>query len=257
MALDEIKEYWDQRAEESPQAATTNDVYLRRVESAALLSQLNAVGVPPEARILDIGCGDGATTSAIARNFPSARFYGIDFSAEMVGLAKARRESEQISFVTGDVRNLTDQFSVGSFDVIMTNRCLINLRDKDEQFAALGQIRECLAPGGYYFGTENFVGGQAALNSLRRSLGLEEIPVRWHNLYFDEAEFISMASTMFTKVELINFSSTYYLVTRVVYSALCKREGVQPGYEHPIYDIAASLPAAGDFSPIKLILARA
>jgi hypothetical protein len=85
-------------------------------------------------------------------------------------------------------------------------------------------------------------------------MDLEEILVRWHNLCFDEAEFIEKAGKIFRDVELINFSSTYYLVTRVVYSALCKNE---PGYEHPIYEIAASLPTAGDFTPIKLVRARA
>jgi SAM-dependent methyltransferase len=255
--LDEIKDYWNQRARQSPLAATTNDISLRRLEAAALISQLNAIELPREPDILDIGCGDGETTCAIASNFPSARFQGMDFSAEMIDLAKSKSQSGQITFSTGDVRNLNDRFSARSFDVIITNRCLINLRDKEEQFDALKQIHECLSLGGYFIGTENFVGGQTALNALRRSLGLGEIPVRWHNAYFEEAEFMDCSKKMFREVELMNFSSTYYLVTRVVYSALCKCEGVEPRYEHPMYEIAASLPAVGDFSPIKLIRARA
>lgn len=257
MAPDEIKGYWDQRAKNSSRAATTNDLHLRRLESATLISQMKAIKLPKEARVLDIGCGDGETTSAIARNVPSAHFQGIDFSAEMIDLAKPKSEFDRVTFSVGDVRNLTDQFSADSFDVIITNRCLINLPNRDEQFDALKQIFECLTPGGSFIGTENFLGGQTALTAVRRSMDLEEIPVRWHNLYFDEAEFIEKAGKIFSDVELINFSSTYYLVTRVVYSALCKNEGVEPDYEHPIYEIAASLPTAGDFSPIKLIRARA
>lgn len=257
MSLDEIKGYWDQRAKKSSHAATTNDLRLRSLEAATLISQLKVINLPKEARVLDIGCGDGETTAVISRNFPSARFQGIDFSAEMIALAKPKSDADRITFSTGDVRNLTDRFSAGSFDVIITNRCLINLPHKEEQYDALKQIFECLAPDGYFFGTENFVGGQAALTELRRSMDLKEIPIRWHNLYFDESEFIEKAGKIFSDVELISFSSTYYLITRVVYSALCKSEGIEPGYKHPIYEIAAALPAAGDFSPVKLIRAQA
>src|SRR5262249_32114326 len=149
-----------------------------------------------------------------------------------------KSELERLTFSAGDVRQLRKRFSAGSFDVVITNRCLINLLGEQEQFDALRQISECLRQGGYYIGTENFTGGQEALNSLRRSFGLAEIPVRWHNRYFDESVFLSKARSLFEHVDLINFSSTYYLVTRVVYSALCKREGTEPGYLHPIYEIA-------------------
>jgi ubiquinone/menaquinone biosynthesis C-methylase UbiE len=256
MANDEIKQYWNQRAAESSHAATTNDLHLRGLEAAALVAQLQAFDLPKEPRILDIGCGDGETTAAISRRFPSASIQGMDFSAEMLTLAKQKSGSDRVTFSVGDVRNLTSQFAAGAFDAIITNRCLINLPHKDEQYDALKQIAECLVPGGHYIGTENFTGGQASLTELRSSISLPEIPVRWHNVYFNEAEFIEKASELFRDVELINFSSTYYLVTRVVYSALCKSEGIEPGYEHPLYAIGAALPPIGDFSPIKLIRAR-
>ncbi len=255
--MDEVKEYWSQRAVQSSQAATTNDIYLRRLEAATLIAQLKSIQLRKGARILDIGCGDGETTAAIARTFPSAKFHGIDFSAEMIDLAKPKSGGERITFSTGDVRSLREHFQPGWFDVIITNRCLINLLNRDEQYDAVEQISACLCGGGYFIGTENFIGGQSAMNALRQSLGLKEIPIRWHNLYFDEKEFLDRAGRLFERVELINFSSTYYLVTRVVYSALCKAEGTEPTYDHPIYGIATSLPPSGDFSPIKLIVAQA
>jgi hypothetical protein len=174
----------------------------------------------------------------------------------MIDVAKPKVVQGRITFSIGDVRRLRERFAAGSFDVIITNRCLINLLEEEEQFDALRQISQCLTPNGHYLGTENFMGGQNALNSLRRSLDLAEIPVRWHNRYFDEIIFIERAGKLFKEVELLSFSSTYYLVTRVVYSALCKREGAAPGYDHPIYDIATALPPTGNFSPIKMIVAR-
>jgi hypothetical protein len=130
------------------------------------------------------------------------------------------------------------------------------LETGEEQFRALREITRHLTEGGFYIGTENFIGGQENLNAMRRAVKLEGIPVRWHNLYFDEAEFISRTAEMFSEVNIVNFSSTYYLITRVVYSALCKMQDVAPDYDHPIHTIAADMPAIGDFSPIKLIKAR-
>ena len=226
MTLDKVKDYWSQRAIRSSQSATTNDLYLRHLEVEVLIAQLKAIELTPGARVLDIGCGDGENTSEVARNFPAVSFHGIDFSSEMINLAKPKSEFERITFAVGDIRSLKDQFSDNSFHVIITNRCLINLLDKEEQLKALEDLSSCLVQGGYFLGTENFNGGQAALNSLRCSFDLGEIPVRWHNLYFDEAEFLERTRKRFKQVELINFSSTYYLVTRAVYSALCKAEGV-------------------------------
>ena len=254
---DRIKAYWDERAATTAEAATTNDIGLRRLESATLIAELQRIGVGDGARILDVGCGDGATTLSLAERYPGAAVTGVDFSAQMIALANAKPARPNVRFGEADVRQLGQALAGARFDLVVTNRCLINLTSADEQYAALGEIAASLAPGGWYIGTENFMGGQNAMNALRAQAGLGEIPVRWHNLFFDEAAFADRAGRLFSQLEVVNFSSTYYLVTRVVYSALCKREGVEPDYGHPIHDIAAALPATGDFSPIKLIRARA
>jgi SAM-dependent methyltransferase len=254
--VDKIRAYWDERAATTAEAATTNDIGLRRLEAATLVAELERIGVAGGARILDVGCGDGATTLSLAEGCLGAEITGVDFSTQMIALANAKPAPANVRFAEADVRQLRQALGGARFDLIVTNRCLINLTTPDEQYAALGEIAGSLAPGGWYIGTENFMGGQTAMNALRTGQGLKPIPVRWHNLFFDEAEFAARAGRLFESVEVVNFSSTYYLVTRVVYSALCKRDGVEPDYAHPIHDIAAALPAAGDFSPIKLIRAR-
>jgi len=163
----------------------------------------------------------------------------------------------RVSFSIGDVRQLGELVGSRVFPAIVGNRCLINIIAREQQYAALKQIAAHLLPGGLYLATENFNDGQAGLSKLRAEAGLPEIPVRWHNRYFDEAEFLAEAGKVFAQVELVNFSSTYYFVTRVVYSALCKLEGVAPDYQHPIHRVAVELPPFGDFSPIKLVRATA
>jgi len=126
----------------------------------------------------------------------------------------------------------------------------------EEQYNAIAQIAEHLVPGGYYFGIENFLQGQKAFNRMRLAVGLPEIPVRWHNHFFDEEAFQAETGKLFDSVVIESFSSSYYLATRVIYSAGCHLMGVEPDYFHPIHRTAGKLPAFGDFSPIKLIRAR-
>ncbi len=78
----------------------------------------------------------------------------------------------------------------------------------------------------------------AGRDGATRGLGLEKVGVRLNKR---------------GQVEVDDFTSTYYLVTRVAYSAMCQREGVAPDYEHPLHEIATMLPAVGRFSPIRLV----
>jgi SAM-dependent methyltransferase len=211
--------------------------------------------------VLDIGCGDGRTTLELARHFPGTGFHGIDFSSSMIDAARANLVAQpdledRVQFSIGDARNLSGAVGQQRFNVVTTNRCLINIPEEREQYLALQQIAEHLADGGLFVGTENFVGGQQALNELRAAVGLPEIPIRWHNLYFDETRFLQKCGALFASSSLEEFSSSYYYVTRVVYSALCRVEGMEPNYTHPIHQVALQLPPHGDFSPIKLIVAR-
>ena len=94
--------------------------------------------------------------------------------------------------------------------------------------------------------------GQRNMNELRASLGLPEIPVRWHNRFFEKEEYKKAAESSFGRVSFIDFASTYYYVTRVIYSKMCQLQGVEPSYEHDLYHIAVDLPYQGEFSPIRL-----
>jgi hypothetical protein len=87
-------------------------------------------------------------------------------------------------------------------------------------------------------------------------MGLPEIAVRWHNHFFDEERFLAETRQSFDSVAIDNFLSSYYLATRVIYSAGCHLMGEEPDYFHPIHRIAGRLPVFGDFCPIKLVSMR-
>ena len=259
-----IKQYWDKRARGTAPTstqATTYDVFLRDLEIAKFKQKIFDASLPEGSTIVDLGCGDGYTTVNVAMMFLSLRFIGIDWSEDMLSLARKRCAdqpglSERMTFCQGDMRRLSDRLGTEKFEVFLTSRSLINLMFPEEQYETIAHIAEHLKPGGYYFCIENFMQGQNNFNQLRVAMGLPEIPVRWHNNFFDEREFAARTAKYFDSLLFESFLSSYYLATRVIYSAGCKLMGEEPDYFHPIHQTAGTLPPIGDFCPIKLVSMR-
>lgn len=258
----DIKEYWNQRAlqaAESP-TATTDDVHLRNLEIRTFVETIRGLNLSDDSTVVDVGCGDGFTTLNVAEQLPKLKFAGVDYSEAMIATAHRRladlagRLSRPVEFKVGDATALEGVFPAGSLDVVLTDRCLINLTSPRAQYDALAQIHALLKPGGSHLAIENFTNGQEALNQARTALGLKEIPVRWHNLFFNQDDFVAKMGALYRKVEIIDFSSAYYYATRVIYSKYCQMRGETPDYQHEIHQLSVDLPPMGAFSPIKLAI---
>lgn len=257
-----VRGFWEERAEQNATnpAATTNDVYLRELEIHTLTETLREVGFET-GECLDVGCGDGYSTLRVAAGFPGCRFHGVDYSANMIANARAGLEkmpdlADRVEFGVGDALNLFEAVGDQKFDVVTSDRCLINLESFEAQASAIGQIADRVKPGGSYVAIENFMEGQNNLTAARTQMALPEIPVRWHNLFFRKSEFLDECSKHFELVAWKDFSSAYYFATRVLYSAICKAEGSEPDYCHPIHQMAGKLPWTGEFSPICMAVLR-
>ena len=252
---DPIREYWGQRAAElgvDPRA-NTPDPWIHQVEARAISEILRSL--PSSLDVLDLGCANGHTTFALYEAFPTHRFLGGDFSPAMVEVARQRLDGEgvdrsRLDFAVIDMLDLTAY--EGRFDVVLTVRGLINLPDSEAQWKAIGGIARALKPGGTYIAVENFRHAQENLNRVRATVGLPPLPYRWHNCWFEEAEFRAHCEAVLEPVTFEPITSTYYLLTRVVYSKLCQLEGREPDYDHPIYQVATELPPLGEYGPVKL-----
>ncbi len=258
-----IREYWESRSLEagtSP-SATTQDVYLRELEILTLCKNLADLDLPPQSNVVDIGCGDGYSTLRIAESLKALSFKALDFSSNMIDVARGRLKEkpelkERVSFEVGDACNLRASLEQESVDIAMTDRCLINLTSPEQQYDAFSEIHRALKPEGHYVGIENFEEGNDELNLMRESMGLQKITIRRHNLFFKQLEFVPRMKKLFRDVEIIDFSSSYYFATRVVYSKYCQMKNMEPDYHHEIHQLAVDLPAVGSVSPIKLIIMR-
>jgi SAM-dependent methyltransferase len=82
---------------------------------------VDAVRAGSARRVLDVGCGTGATTLALARSLgTSGRCIGVDISEPMLTLARARAEREHVPaiFIRADAE--TYAFEPGSCDMIVS-----------------------------------------------------------------------------------------------------------------------------------------
>jgi SAM-dependent methyltransferase len=102
-----------------------------------------ALAARPGERILDVGCGAGSMTFALAEAVgPSGRVVGVDVSAQLLGLARRRNRSSQVAFVHADAQ--THAFDE-SFDAIYSRFGVMFFADP---VAAFTNLRRALVPGG-------------------------------------------------------------------------------------------------------------
>lgn len=253
MNFEEIRDYWEGRASGDDSAqSTTQDVFLREIELNTLIERIKRYA---PCRVADVGCGDGRTTIGLALKSSNIQYTGFDYSEAMVENAKKALSSQDVSnidFVQHDISNTINM----PFDLIYTTRCLINLPSLELQKRAIENIFKALTFDGVYLMIENFIEGHNNFNQIRKRYELPEIPVRNHNLFFARQELLDYTKEMFDIDEEINISSTYYLVSRVVYSKICADSGKEPDYFDEHHRYAVNLPFCGEYGPVRLISFR-
>jgi S-adenosylmethionine-diacylgycerolhomoserine-N-methlytransferase len=109
------------------------------------LVQRVAAGYSP-VRILEVGCGTGKNLGHLGRRFPQAQLWGLDLSADMLGVAgkKLAGLAHRLTLVQAayDRPVAEEPF----FDLVVFSYALSMFNPGWEQ--ALGAAREDLAPGG-------------------------------------------------------------------------------------------------------------
>jgi SAM-dependent methyltransferase len=251
---DRIKAYWENRAAGDKSAqSTTLDFYLREIEFNSIRDAINRC-IP--ARVFDIGCGDAYTTSRLAAAFPNIAFVGGDYAQSMI--ENATNNVRQLDLKNIEVLHydILHPEATDHFDLVYTSRCLINLPGWDSQKVALRNISNILKRGGTYVMIENFIDGHLEMNHVRQQFRLPEIKVRDHNSFFEIEALLPFLKTHFDVEVFQNISSSYYLVTRVIYSKICQETGVEPDYFDPHHKWAAQLPFCGNFGPVKMMVLK-
>jgi ubiquinone/menaquinone biosynthesis C-methylase UbiE len=246
----DVKAFWDQQAKLHGEGdkATAPDSHYRRLEIESVLRVIDQL---KHDTILDVGCGNGFTTRAIAAKFPEAEVIGVDFSAEMIKQAK-KAPMTNVDYIVGDILALSrcKEIFGSRHDVVLSSRCLINLANWEEQKVGILEMRKKLEPDGRLILVENTQDGLDNLNAIRGQVGLEPIKTRWHNRYLQQSEltkfFTDISGQLLTTEYAENIGNFYYLCSRVLYAKICKDQGVEPDYNNPINAIASQMPTLGE-----------
>ena len=143
MAISTTQNFWDKQA-------TKYDSSERQFEPVFedVLGRTRDL-LEPTDTVLDFGCATGTRTLSIASS--AKQIHGLDFSKEMITLAKKKKTEagvDNVDFSQGTI--FDNDFRDASFDKIVSYGVIHLLEDKEK---AIGKIRSLLKPGGLFIST--------------------------------------------------------------------------------------------------------
>jgi ubiquinone/menaquinone biosynthesis C-methylase UbiE len=249
--LEKVREFWNNRAGLG-QWAGSKDIIAKQLEIDAIASY-----VKDGMNILEIGCGNGITATEIARRF-NVTITAFDYASEMIDSAKRIATETSckgtVAFEVGDVLSMPN--FKNKFDLIYTERVLINLPDWKSQSKAITDISTLIVDGGAYVMCENSQDGLEKINLLRKNVHLEAIAPPWHNRYFNDREIEQLNISSVTLESINDYSATYYFLSRVVNAWLAAKDGKEPNYDSDINQLALQLPSIGNCGQGRIWLWR-
>ncbi len=242
-----IFEHWSNWAETygTTLRATTKTGTAKQLELDALSRKLKlAIGDNP-ADVLEVGCGNGINCINLAQKLLNATFDGIDYIDKMIVAAHDNLNIEsdligRVRFFQGDALHIEHHSDLKKeYDVIFTNRCLINLNNVELQKQAITSISNKIKPNGHLIMIENSFVPYNNQNRCREFLGLSSRKPAEFNLFFDEEKILPHLKTVGMSLEAVeDFSSLHDLVLYALVPAI---NGGTVDYEHPLVQAATTL----------------
>jgi len=111
------------------------------------------------ARVLDVGCGSGVWSLAIAERFPSTHVTGQDLPAVLesfLARADSLKLRDRVATIPGDMNAVS--LPAGAFDLVVIANVL-RLEPKERAASLLGKLAAAVAPGGALLIVDALAGG--------------------------------------------------------------------------------------------------
>ncbi|HLE10444.1 MAG: hypothetical protein A2504_16025 [Bdellovibrionales bacterium RIFOXYD12_FULL_39_22] len=236
--------------------SSIEDQYIRKSELECLSAEIEILQKihKKELTVLDVGCGNGHTLATVSQRFPGCMFYGLEFSPDLFQLATSRK-IPNVEIIHHDCRQEIP-FNV-NFDLIYTERVIINILNRKDQYIAVDNISKRLSPQGRYLAMESFRESLVELNLARREMCLEDVSPSKHNLFLSEHFANKLERFGLHRIPTampFNHMSTHFYVTRVFHKAI-RPEGGKVKFSRMAQFFTEALPPAiGNYSPIQFHL---
>jgi SAM-dependent methyltransferase len=140
---------WDKLGDDGRESqADANRPWFEHQLAGALagVSDVHAALGRPGARILDVGCGGGWSTIALAHAYPDATLHGVDIDEPSVRAAERNAADSgvagRVRFSTADAASLPTE----EYDVAFAFECV---HDMPRPVDVLGAVRRALVPDGF------------------------------------------------------------------------------------------------------------
>jgi len=249
MDYEKIKAHWRDWAiaHGKDLRATTKTSTVKDVEVDALCRAFRRVrdDINQELTVLEVGSGNGQNCLRLAHEFPHFQFTGFDYVEEMVAAANSLKleqglSDSRIRFYQDDIVNPVSLNA--SYDIIFTDRCLINLNTTKHQLDAISLLFGHLNPYGHLVMIENSQQTYANQNRARELLGLPPRTPAEFNLFFDDEVILKHLSDLgFNILDIDDFVSLHDFFLYVLVPLLNDNQIL---YDDPLVDVAASVSIA-------------
>lgn len=246
MKLEEIRDHWTDWATShgTDLRATTKTSTLKAIEIDGLKRAIGRIAGSDShpLKVLEVGCGNGYNCQSLADAFPHFHITGMDYIQEMVDAALANRDEAgtpqtQLRFVQDDVMN--PQNLESDYDIIYTDRCLINLNTDELQTAAISELCNRLKPGGHLLMIENSQKTYDNQNRARELGGLAPRSPAEFNHFYDEAIILPHLEAI--GMDLESIEDLIGLHDLVLYVLVPMINDGKVDYDHPLVQAATRL----------------
>lgn len=107
----------------------SNKAMIPRLDSEILIEKTLELIKPSSKFILDLGCGCGSLTLALAKEKPNCIFFGIDYIHQLILLARKNAKKLNIKNVFFINSNWFTKLNRNKFDIIISNPPYIDIKD--------------------------------------------------------------------------------------------------------------------------------
>lgn len=241
--------FWSERATrfKADPRANTNDLWLRELEINYVDQKIKSQSFK---RIMDFGCANGYSTFRLAEMHKDLTFVGIDINSGMIDIANERLNKHPIPNLFFRNVDVINENIKEKYDFIYSIRVFQNLDSLDTQINVFDRIYNLINKNGAFLYVESYADGYKKLNADRAEMGLPPLPIHEHLTLLTD-EFDHYVSKRLKFLSRDHLSSSYYLITRLLYSYIAKMNKEPIDYDHPIHRVAAIVPQVGDYGPQK------